>query len=157
MRLLAFCLSVLGAQAQALSCLAVDAVWAFQQAEADPDPIYIVHGQVSFDAALLPQGVMNEERTPDPIAGTINGMGLTRSGFNAPFDRDVLVQSQCAGPWCGRLAADTTYLMFVRQTPDALVIEVNPCGGTVFQDPTVAVLDQMTRCIRGDACESAVN
>jgi len=152
-RFISCALMLLGSQAAALSCIAPDPVMSFHQADEDPDPIFILHGQVIFDESLLPQGVVNETRDPDPIPGVFQGAALTRTGFNAPFESDVTVQSICAGPWCGGMASGAPYLMFVRDTAAGLVVEVNPCGGTVFQDPAVQVLDQMTHCIRGERCE----
>lgn len=155
MRLLALCLVLIAGQAAALSCMRPDPVAAYQHALDAPDRFYVLHGQVAFDADLLPQGMVNVPRDPAPIAGVFSGAGLTRDGFKPTTLRDVTIQSSCAGPWCGRMRADTPHLMFAKLTDDGIVIEVGPCGGAVFPAPTSDMLDQMVQCIRGGPCVPA--
>lgn len=155
MRFLALALVLLANQAAALSCMRPDPVAAFQRALDAPERFYVLYGTISFDESLLPQGVVNRQRDPLPILGSYSGDGLTMGGFQPTTLSDVIVQSICAGPWCGRMASGVDHLMFAKQTDAGLVIAVGPCGGTAFADPTQDVLDQMVQCIRGEACEPA--
>jgi hypothetical protein len=132
--------------------MAPDPALAFQAAQAVPEPVYILHGNVRFDESLLPQGVVNEERNPAPIPGYFRGHALSLEGFVTPFERPVQVQSVCYGPWCGGMGSDMRYLLFATKTDAGLVIEVDPCGGNAFQEPDRAMLDQMTACLQGTAC-----
>jgi len=155
MRILAIALTLLASQAAALSCMRPDPVAAFQNALDAPERFYVLYGQIDFDEALLPQGLVNARPLPQPIAGVYRGDGLTKNGFRPTTLSDVIVQSSCAGPWCGRMAAGADHLMFAKQTDAGLVINVGPCGGAVFAAPTQDMLDQMVQCMRGEACVPA--
>lgn len=155
MRLLAIVFVLIAGQAAALSCLRPDPVAAYQNALDAPERYYVLHGALSFDEALLPQGLVNDRAQPQPFAAVFSGEGLTQDGFKPTSLRDVVIQSSCAGPWCGRMRADTPHLMFAKETDAGLVIEVGPCGGAVFAAPTPKMLDQMVQCIRGQACVPA--
>ena len=155
MRLLAVILVFAAGQAAALSCMRPDPVAAYQHALDAPERFYVLHGQLSFDEELFPQGLINDRAQPLPFAGVFRGDGLTREGFKPTSLSDVVIQSSCAGPWCGRMAANAPHLMFAKETDAGLVIEVGPCGGAVFAAPTPEMLDQMVQCIRGEACVPA--
>ncbi|SEW45544.1 hypothetical protein SAMN04488515_3350 [Cognatiyoonia koreensis] len=139
-------------QAAALSCLRPDPVRSFQQFKDAPEAYHILYGTLSFDENLMPQGVVNEERNPPPVTAQFVGKGLTSEGFSVDLDRAITLQPICAGPWCGSIASDVPYLMFAQVEGPAITLAIPACGGTAFADPTVADLDQMTRCLTGGSC-----
>ena len=151
--ILSVLLACTATQSIALSCMRPDPVQSFHRATEVPEPIYILHGRLTFDESLLPVGMVNTPREPAPIPARFEGMGLTLNGFTSRFERQVVLQSICFGPWCGREVSGEDSLLFAKVVGDQIIIESDPCGGNVFYDPTQDVLDQMTSCIRGEVCE----
>lgn len=152
--LIAVLVTLVASQAAALSCIRPDAVRTYTTLEADEATYYVLYGTLDFDATKQPQGVVNEERDPAPIAARFTGNGLSGTGFDRPFTRDVTVQPLCAGPWCGNAPVNVASLMFGKVVGDDIIIEASPCGGTIFPEPSKAVRDSMTACMAG-ACVSA--
>ncbi|MEM9108370.1 MAG: hypothetical protein AAGC96_22245 [Pseudomonadota bacterium] len=146
------CLSA--GQATALSCMRPDVATTFNQMNAVPEDVYVLRGILTFDEGLLPQGVVNEERNPEPIPARFVGKGLTLDGFTARFESPVIVQSLCFGPWCGAVGAGDEIITFAKVLGDKIVVEVDPCGSTVFYEPTQSMVEDLKSCIRGDICES---
>lgn len=142
-------------QAPALSCIPPDPVRTFQMANEAEDSYVVLYGTFGFDESLLPPGVQMGQMPPDPapIPARFDGHALTLDGFNGPVSRPVIVQPVCGGPWCGGMGANLPYLAFAKVTEAGYVVEVDPCGFGVFQQPDRATLAQMTACLRGDACE----
>ncbi len=151
---LAVMVAMIAGQAAALSCMRPDPVRTFTQIAADDATYYVLYGTLDFDVEKLPQGVANTARTPDPITARFTGKGLSTTGFDTPFVRDVTVQPTCAGSWCGSAPAHTPSLIFAKVTGDAIIIEASPCGGFIFPEPSTAVLDAMTKCM-SETCPSA--
>ena len=145
---------LIAGQAGALSCMRPDVATTFNRMHEVPEDVYVLRGVLEFDESLLPEGVVNEERFPDPIAGTFKGKGLTLDGFTARFESDVTVQSVCFGPWCGSLASGIEVITFANVIGDDIIIEANPCGSNVFPSPTQEMADALQSCIRGEACET---
>ena len=143
-------IALIAGQASALSCIQPDPVRAFQQAAGSDVTYYVLYGTLDFEAAKQPKGVVNEPRRPDPIPAFFRGSGLSDSGFDLPFETAVTVQPLCAGSWCGATAPHTPALIFAQVHDDQILVEVGPCGGQVFLEPTVAVLDKMTQCMNGN-------
>lgn len=140
----------------ALSCMRADVTTTFNLMNEVPEDVYVLHGVLDFDESLLPQGVINEGRNPDPIPGRFEGLGLTLNGFTSTFDRPILVQSVCYGPWCGSVTAGEELIVFAKVLGEDVVVEVDPCGTTAFSDPTPDMEDTLTSCIRGEACKSSI-
>ena len=138
MRALALILALCATEAAALSCMRPDPIATFNRLSDDPAEYYVLVGQVAFDAGLLPKGVVNAERNPDPIAARFVGRGLTKSGFNATYVADVTLQPVCFGPWCGQATPGVEQLVFAKVTESGVVIEADPCGTTVFAAPDKA-------------------
>ena len=57
----------------------------------------------------------------------------------------------CLGPWCGSVANGTEVLAFLRHGKAGYVLEVEPCGGYVF-DNLPEQRRRVRDCLRGDAC-----
>ena len=93
---------------------------------------------------------------PEPIPARFAGKALSLDGFTSDVTRPVIVQPVCFGPWCGGMASDKTVMAFAQVTEAGYVIASDPCGTWVFPAPTPEVLDAVTACLRGEACE-AVN
>lgn len=144
--------TLLSGQAAALSCMPPDPRATFLSLMEVEQPYYILYGRLQFDTSLLPSFV--EEGTPEPaaIAARFSGKGLTATGFDADFIRDVTLQPVCFGPWCGGAPADVATLYFAKVNGDVVTIEADPCGGTVFPEPSDEMLDAMTACISGGPC-----
>lgn len=152
--LLPFALCLLTSHAHALSCMRPDVATTFNQMNEVPEDVYVLRGTLAFDESLLPQGVINEERNPEPIQGFFRGRGLSLDGFTSRFESPVVVQSICYGPWCGSVGAGEELITFAKVMGDDIVIEVDPCGSTVFYEPTPDMVDALTACIRGERCDT---
>lgn len=146
---------VFATQGVALSCMRPDPVQSFHFANDIEEDVYILRGRVEFDENLLPEGMINRERNPDPITAYFKGHGLTLDGFTSRFERTVTLQPVCYGPWCGREVSNKDVLVFAKVVGDDIILESDPCGTNFFYDPTRKMLDQMQSCISGEACESS--
>jgi len=151
---IAAALCLIASQAAALSCMPPDLATTFNRMNEVPEDVYVLRGKLDFDESLLPQGVVNEERHPAPISGTFAGEALTREGFVSRFVSPVIVQSVCYGPWCGGVGSGEDLITFAKVVDGAVVVEVDPCGSTVFYDPTPKMESDLISCIRGETCES---
>lgn len=146
----AVAVSLVTTQAAALSCMRPDAVATFNTLSGQPEGYYVLHGTLNFDATKQPKGVVNEERTPVPIAAQFSGFGLSQTGFTSRFDRAVILQPVCFGPWCGSEVPGMTSLFFAKAVGDQIIISSDPCGTTTFPEPKQSVLDAMTACVNGN-------
>ena len=151
--LLTLALCVLASHASALSCMRPDLATTFLQMNEVPEDVYVLRGSLEFDESLLPQGVVNEPREPEPIPAMFKGKGLTLDGFTYRFERPVTVQPVCYGPWCGSAVSGEEMITFGKVVAGAVIVEVNPCGTTTFYEPTQTMVDSVVGCIRGDRCE----
>lgn len=151
--LLAVMLAVLGGQAAALSCARPDPIETFQRIGVSPEPYIVLYGQLSFDEAALDTG---DGRVPvppaSPVPATFKGQGLTMSGFREIADAKIDLQVTCAGPWCGSARSGVDAVYFVSRTPDALIVEADPCGGLIFEAPSREVRAMLTSCMQGRQC-----
>ena len=145
----AIALMVVAGQATALSCMRPDAVRTFERVSEDTNTYYLLYGTLDFDATKQPKGVVNEERDPDPIAAQFAGFALNTVGFTTPYSNAVTLQPVCFGPWCGNTTPGVQSLFFAQVDDDAITIEVEPCGGRIFPEPSRSLLDAMTACMNG--------
>ena len=145
----AIALMVVAGQATALSCMRPDAVRTFERVSEDTDTFYLLYGTLDFDATKQPKGVVNEERDRDPIAAQFAGFALNTVGFTTPYSNAVTLQPVCFGPWCGNTTPSVQSLFFAHVDDDAITIEVEPCGGRIFPEPSRSLLDAMTACMNG--------
>lgn len=159
MRRIAFAglIALMAGQASALSCLRPDPVAAFQRAADADATYYVLYGTLDFDTRLLPQSGdgMSAPIEPAPISAFFRGNGLSKTGFNLRFDQPVTLQPVCGGPWCGSASAHTPAIAFVRVVGDELLLEIGPCGGQFFEQPSQADLDAMVQCLNGN-CTSVI-
>lgn len=138
--------------AEALSCLRPDIARSYQQADRSKDRYIMVLGTLAFDPALLPEtGAGNT--APTTIPARLNGQPITPNGFGKPFQRPVTLEISCAGSWCGSVPAGTEMLMFLRQTAAGYTLDVGPCPGSAFVQPSEETLATARRCLSGGPCQ----
>ncbi|SHH65566.1 hypothetical protein [Marivita hallyeonensis] len=143
-------------QAAALSCLAPNIARDYANAAASEDTYIVVKGQLFFDEAELPNRVdQRNARNGDSvdIPGWLAGQSLTADGFSRAFERDVILRVSCLGPWCGGTAKGD-HLAFLKQEDQQWVMELSPCPGMTYQNPTEDQLSQVQSCFVGEACEA---
>ncbi|UWQ13847.1 hypothetical protein K3556_13060 [Aliiroseovarius sp. M344] len=142
--------------ALALSCMPYNAISAFQDAAKSSDDYVVVLGNLSFDEKHLPQVDWNRQEDVKPdnyLTGRIAGKSLTRSGFTNAFQRQIDINVQCFGPWCGGLSTGRT-LVFLKRKDRAYLLETNPCGGFAHGDPSNETLNKIEACMRGERCDA---
>ena len=140
--------------ALALSCMQPSVTRSYVQFAAAEEAYIVVHGRLTLDETALPKGMTQSPPPPEltPVAGHLRGSALTKQGFVHPFDRDVVLEVACLGPWCGSAASGTSVLAFIRKDAEGYALEVGPCGGAVFPEPTEEQLGKVRACFRGQAC-----
>jgi hypothetical protein len=156
-------------QAAALTCAPPDPVRTFGWAQESSDRYVILHGRLDFDRSRLPEsgapvppydpppGYEPPHGAPDllaePVPARFEGFSLGLEGFTRPLSTAITLQPLCTGPWCGTIGPEGTWLLFARVLPDgSYEVQVAPCGGWAFENPSEAVLGRMAACLRGAAC-----
>lgn len=152
--LLVAALLALGAgQVHALSCLRPDPLTTFQELAAAPESYFVLYGRLRFDESDLPAGVSTDQtRAPAPIRAYFAGKGLTSNGFTNTYQSEVILQVDCAGPWCGSARSGVDALYFVAAKDPPVTMQAQPCGGMIFEEPSQATLDMLTSCMQGGPC-----
>lgn len=154
MRVFLICLALFAAgPASALSCLRPDAVRLFEYARDAEADFYIVKGRITLlEAANLPE---KGSKTPAMTRARVDGTALTTRDFEAPFSRDVTIETSCASIWCGTLdGLDGPLLMALETDGKALTLRVGPCGGDVvrWDEPGER---RLLKCHRDGVCSPA--
>ncbi|WP_432448213.1 hypothetical protein [Aliiroseovarius marinus] len=153
---LALLFFVLPTAVSALSCMPYNAVAGFKDAAKSPDDYVAVLGKLTFDERKLPKVDWERQQDVKPdnhLTGRIEGKSLTRSGFDADFARDIDINVQCFGPWCGGLAHGVEHLVFLKREDGRYLLETNPCGGFAFGEPDRATLQKVKGCMQGKRCD----
>lgn len=124
---------------------------------ADSETSYVVvHGTLDFDAAQMPVTDLSAQ-PPGPggttLPATISGKGLTKDGFETPFETSLTLAAECAGPWCAQAEPGVEVLAFVEKDGDSYRLVLGPCGGMVFQSPTPEDVTRVVACHQGKACD----
>jgi len=144
---------LIGQGAQALSCMLPDVSTKFHDLSTAQSVFLVVHGAVTFDERALPKTDHSTlKRKTKDIPATIKGHLLTPAGYVSKFERDIVLQVDCLGPWCPNPKSGEPYLAFLKKTAQALTLELDACGGNGFANPTAAQLDQGLACMRGEVC-----
>ena len=155
MKVLTACLVYLSlaSQALALSCLRPDVARSFDNFEATGLPYAVVRGTLQFDVAKLPQA---GSKSPPPrltkIQAHLTGQSLTSSGFETSFDHPVTLEVKCLAAWCGGAKPDADYLLFVERSAAGYSVNLGPCGGSEFLNPSADALRRVQQCFNGGAC-----
>jgi hypothetical protein len=130
-------------------CYPPDPAGFYQIADASPGGYIIVRGRFSFDMDLLPYGG-DPTVVPHitPIPARFSGERLGLDGF-APDSFDLIIQPSCIMVTCTYMLAETEVIAFVRQTPEGLVLDADPCLEPVFaaDDATAALLIRLSQQI----------
>ena len=154
----ALVLAALAGPALALSCLRPDVVRTYQSAAAAEEAYVVVQGTLDFDGRRLPKADASDRADTPPstrIPARITGQALTRTGFDQTFDREITLDLLCFGPWCAGAKSGIPYLAFLRKTDTGYVLQLDPCGGFGFAEPTGEMLTRVEGCYRGRACKPA--
>jgi len=147
-------LIVMAHPAFALSCAPPDIARDFDRAAKSNDKYIIVKGDLFFDEAALPDRTaqrMSRKRNSVDINGWLTGESLTRDGFTKPFERDVILRVTCLGPWCGGTEKGD-HMTFLKQEDRQWVMQIGPCPGLTYANPTNAQEQKVLACFRGEPC-----
>jgi hypothetical protein len=143
---------VAATEAAALTCLPADPIRDFREAQAAPESYHILHGRLSFDPSLMPQGVSDDPGVaPNPVDAQFEGFALGPEGFTKPVEAEVILQSTCAGPYCGTFGPGEA-LLFAEITDTGYLVRIGPCGGGAFDQVSQDTLDGLAACLRGESC-----
>ncbi|WP_299722364.1 hypothetical protein [uncultured Tateyamaria sp.] len=157
MRFLVLALMVLPLPAFALSCMSHGVSDAYLEAANAEEGYVPVLGELSFDPEMLPK-VDWEKQTEVPpttlIPATFKGKALGPRGVPQIFETDVVLEVQCAGPWCPS-PAPGEMLGFLRKTSHSYVLHTNACGGFLFGNPQEEQITELQDCLAGRQCESS--
>jgi len=134
--------------ALALSCAPFEPKDAFRAADDAMEVYHVVHGGLEFDPAALPETGAREP-SGTAVPGWVRGRMLTREGFTSYVSIPVTLRVQCIGPWCGHVMPGDDILMFIENSGEGYFLDVSPCGGMLFPEPSRADLDAMQSCLRG--------
>ncbi|SLN39858.1 hypothetical protein ROA7450_01899 [Roseovarius albus] len=139
----------------ALSCLPPDVARTYNFAQESEDRFVVVYGELSFDEVKLPQTDWeNQEATPPDtfIPATLKGQSLDQTGFAKPFVQEITMNARCFGPWCAGGTSDLDYLAFLKETDEGYLLELDPCGGMAFVQPSKETLNKVKACFQGKSC-----
>lgn len=154
MRILAFVLALIAPlPALALSCLAPSVERSYAQFDSAEETYIVVHGRLTLDARLLPK--KTTDKSPPrltKVPAHLQGTSLNAKGFKLPFEQDLTLRVRCLGPWCGSAKDGADVLAFVRKDTAGYVINVGPCGGSVFPAPKAAMLKRVRDCLTKGNC-----
>ncbi|MFQ6546430.1 hypothetical protein AADZ90_000625 [Aestuariibius sp. 2305UL40-4] len=155
----ALMLAAFATQAAALSCMRPDIARTYQYAAESEDLYSVVMGEFVFDESAMPDAVLSSARGFDKdvteIPARFTGRQLSRNGFATDYDVEVVLEVQCLGQWCGGMAEGETVIAFLRHGGETPVLDVTPCGETVFTDPDQAQISMAISCINGGTCGPA--
>ena len=142
--------------AQALSCMPHSVQAAYLQADAAEARFVIVRGLLDFDRSALPKVDWDNQQATPPvteITATLHGKSLSGGAFQLPFEKDVILQVDCIGPWCASVPEGAEVLAFVELRDGAADrIATNPCGGYLFATPTPLMIRAIEKCAAGAEC-----
>ncbi len=146
---------MIGGPAAALSCLPHDVATTFKRVQASPDIYVGILGTLTFDESRLPVVDMQNQQDTPPVTripAQISGHTLSAEGFVTPFERNILLNVQCAGPWCAQPHSGIEYMGFMRSDGGRYSLSIGPCGGDAFGKPTRAMRETVRECFAGGEC-----
>ena len=149
-------LIALAEPAFALSCAAPDIARDFEGAAQSEDTYIIVKGDLFLDETELPDRTdqrTSRARSSVDITGWLAGYSLTKDGFTKRFERDVILRVSCLGPWCGGTTKGD-HLAFLKLEDRQWVMQIAPCPGMTYANPTAEQEQKAVACFRGDRCEA---
>ncbi|HKK97004.1 MAG TPA: hypothetical protein VJ928_02410 [Marivita sp.] len=141
--------------AWSLSCLRPDIARDFADAAASEDSYILVKGKLFFDETKLPKrgdGSPSDMPEGADIPAWFDGYSLTPDGFTRRFQRDVILRVTCVASWCGS-TSNGEHLAFLKRADTDFIMQLDPCGGMTYRDPTREQERTVTRCMRGEGCD----
>ncbi len=143
--------------AQALSCMPPSVEVSYARAAASEHEYIVFHGVIRFDESKLPEaprGNPNDTPKETRIPARIEGMAMSRSGFDHAISRKITLSVPCRGPWCGGLKSGARYLAFLRREGAGYELVAEPCGGWAFSGTTDAHAQAAHACYKSGSCTS---
>lgn len=153
--LLILLLILLSPPALALSCVKPSVERSFKTYDEAKETYLVVRGRLTLDERLLPRSDFGSNEAPPmtEVTARLSGKSLSQAGFKLPFDKGITLEVACFGPWCGDISNGIDALVFLRKDgPGRYALDLNPCGGAVFQTPHLDQLKSVQRCMRGEDC-----
>lgn len=150
----AFLSAVTMSPAMALSCLPWGASDAYLHAAQSDSTYNIIAGELRFDESLLPQSHSEDPAEMPPLSripAQLSGKLLEGRYFAGRVDVPVVLEVECAGPWCAGVTAGAGYVVLAEQRGSELVVQVGACGGFLFDD-TSQIRREVLDCHRGKGC-----
>jgi len=153
--LVALWMAALAGPATALSCVKPDVARTYQELDAASETYVAVHGRLFFDPAGLPEGgAENQQSTPasTELPAWLSGRSLSPAGFVTRFEKPIVLDVRCLGPWCPSAEPGAEVLAFVEAREGGHVLVLDPCYGKVFFEPGEQMLERAASCMRGEGC-----
>lgn len=150
----AFLSAVAASPAMALSCLPWGAADAYLHAAQSDSAYNIIAGELRFDESLLPQSHAEDPADMPPLSripAQLSGKLLEGKYFAGRVSVPVVLEVECAGPWCAGVKAGAGYVVLAEQRGAELVVQVGACGGFLFDD-TSQIRREVLDCHRGKGC-----
>lgn len=143
-------LSLMGAQAHALSCARPNAAQTFNQYQNAPDTYRLMVGQVKM-TGKIPRYIQGKPRT---AKGQVTGKFIGRNGLTKQQNLTVTVHTRCVASWCGGFpnGMRQDVLMYVKQTTKGDTIEIGACPGGFGQVATDDRVKLLQKCLRNGKC-----
>lgn len=149
-------LVVAASQAAALSCLRPDVAMSYSHA-ADADQTYaVLLGEFEFRPTEQPKplgGDPNHARPAPPVVAQFSGTSLGRAGFGNRYVGPVTLKPVCFSAWCGGFPGRGRAMAFALVQDGRYEVQLDPCGGAHFANPTGQDIARVEACHRGEACE----
>lgn len=120
----------------------------------DVSAYVVVHGRLVVGKGKMPRADPTTQEAPKMtrIRAKMMGRSLSKAGFQVPFEREIMLEVACFGPWCGSVANGVDVLAFLRRDKGGYALGINPCGGDVFVAPRATMLKQVERCFKRGQC-----
>ena len=147
--------SIIGAQAQALSCERPNSAKVFNWYQDSPDTYRIVVGTLKM-TGRIPNYVQGVPRT---AKARVTGKYVGKTGLTPAQSFDVSVQTTCVAVWCGNFPTEREMVrdvvLYVKQSSKGPIVEIDACPngfGQIATDDRVKVLQG---CLRKGRCSKA--
>lgn len=149
MKTFTLALTLMATQSHALSCVRPDVVRSYNGVAKSESEYVVLLGSFKFPK------IQAEEGKSLNVKARFTGKLLTGAGFNEEVTAPVTISFSCAGPWCGRIEPGSEQLSFVQQDGNLLTLQVDPCYGLTFPDPSAEQVKLIEDCAAGLSCEPA--
>lgn len=143
-------LCLIGAQAQALSCVRPNVAQTFNAKQAASETYALMVGTVKL-TRKPPKYVQGQPRSAKAL---VAGRYVGRKGLSVTQTVPVTVQTHCAASWCGGFPSDMQedVIMYLRQTADGAVIDIHACPNGFGQSATPERVTLLQKCLRRGKC-----